>query len=153
MEINQDFNQPRNFSEETVHDQHVGWKAMGERIYNDTGILIQREMSLIRAEFREKILDLRKGSVALGLGLALILLSVFSLMATLIMLLGTFIPLWVAGLSITVLFFIVGFGLYKGGKEKFDMEELRPHHSLEALNEMKKIVKENYYEFKSGPKQ
>jgi hypothetical protein len=135
-----------------VSHHETGWRVMGEKLYTDLNILIKREIALVRAEFSEKIFDIRKGAVAMGIGIALIFLSIFALMATFILVLGMFIPLWSAALGVTVLFAVIGYALYKGGKQKLDIEELKPHHSIEAVNEMKKIVKENYYEFKSGTK-
>lgn len=140
-------------SDQTSPVHHAGFRDMGEKLYNDLGLLLQREVALVRAEFKEKVTDLRKGTIAMGIGMSLIFLSIFALMATIIMVLGMIVPWWSAALAVTILFALVGFALYKGGKGKIDMDELRPRHSLEALNEMKKIVKENYYEFKSGPKQ
>lgn len=152
MDTNQEQNQTAPLTNDSeIH--HNGFREMGEKLYNDLGILLQREISLVRTEVREKVNDLRQGSLAIGIGLSLLFLSIFSLMATLIMVLGMIIPWWTAALAVTVLFALVGFALYKGGKEKIEIDELKPRHSIETLNEMKKIVKENYYEFKSGPKQ
>ena len=153
MDTNQEFTQPSEDFGEVGPDREVGLRVKGEKLYNDLEVLIRSEMKLVRSEIREKVHDLRKGSISIGIGISLLFLSLFSLMATFILVLGMFIPWWTAALGVTVLFALVGFALFRGGKEKIEIDELRPRHSIEALNEMKKIVKENYYEFKSGPKQ
>jgi len=152
MDITQN-NDPNYQAPRTEANHHeIGWRVMGEKLFTDLNILMKREMDLVRSEFAEKIFDIRKGVVAMGAGLGLIFLSIISLMTTIILVLDMFIPLWASALGVTVLFALIGYALFKGGKQKLEIEELKPHHSIEAVNEMKKIVKENYYEFKSGTK-
>jgi hypothetical protein len=111
-------------------------------------MLWDRQSMLIRTEMNEKLAEVKAASVSIGIGSALLLAGVFSLVATAIICLALVVPLWASAVIVTALCLVVGGVMVFGAKKKLEADNIKPVHSIEAFGEISNTLKERLYEFK-----
>ena len=105
--------------------------------------LMSLELSLAKAEMREKLEVYEKNGVALALGagllLAALLLGAWTVNTALTALLDTFLPLgvavWLAPLILTLVFGGIGLSKVKGAIEGIKRESPVPHKTIATLKD------------------
>lgn len=124
------------------------WKMMAENLYHDMSGLWESQSMLIRTEMNEKLTEIKAASVSLGAGSVLMIAGAFSLVATAIISLNLFLPLWASAIIVTVLLFVVGGVLIAGAKKKLEVDKIKPTRSIDTFGEISTTLKERLYEFK-----
>src|SRR3954465_4308644 len=83
------------------------------RLQDDSSTLVRKEIELAKAELREKASLLARAAALGGVAAVLAIFGVFALVLTLIFVLDVWMPLWLAALIVTLVFFLVAavFGL------------------------------------------
>jgi uncharacterized protein YacL len=128
--------------------ERESWKEMFQTLYVDINRLWQKENLLVRTELNEKISDIKVAASSFATGGAVLLVGLFAAVATSIIILDLFLPLWASALIVTVVLLIVGGVMVAGAKKKFEANRLKPTHSLETMSEIKNTFQEKFHEFK-----
>lgn len=103
--------------------------------------LFRQEATLVRTEMTEKAVRFGKDAAALGAGALVLLTAYLTLVATLILGLGTFIPLWLSALLVSILLIIVGVVLLQKGRKDLTQMKAVPERSAETVKETVKWAK------------
>jgi uncharacterized membrane protein YqjE len=77
------------------------------RLQDDSSNLVRKEIELAKAELREKMASLARAAAFGGAAAVLAIFGVFALVLTLIFVLDIWMPLWLAALIVTLVFFLV----------------------------------------------
>jgi hypothetical protein len=123
------------------------WKEMGQDLYQNLNQLWMKERQLVRVELNEKLYELKSASRSMAIGGGLLLVGLFSLIATATIVLDIFLELWLASAIVTGVFLFIGIIAFNVGKRKLEMGKLRPQHSIDALGEIKNTFQEKLNEF------
>jgi hypothetical protein len=70
-----------------------------------------------------------------------------ALVATCIIALDMFVPLWAASAIVTVVVLMIGGLALISGKKKMEADRLKPKHSIDALGEIKNTFQEKFHEY------
>lgn len=124
------------------------WQGMLEHLYRDMGRLWDKERRLISTEISEKVADVKAASVSLITGGVLLFVGVICAAATAIIALSNVTEPWIASLIVTLALVGIGAIMVKAASKKFDADQLRPQHSVEALSEIRQTFQERIHEFK-----
>lgn len=120
-----------------------------KNLVDDTRTLIQEEVALAKAEIREGLAVVGRGTaymaVAAGLGLAALLCGLYAanlaLAAGLIALgVPDLVAVWLAPLILMVIFGAVAFALFKRGQEVLQEAQLVPRQTIQSVGETKDWV-------------
>lgn len=128
--------------------ERESWKGMVQNLYSDINNLWQKESLLIRTELNEKVSEVKTAASSFAIGGAVMFVGLFALVATAIIGLDVFLPLWLSAVIVTAVLFIVGGAMLAGAKKKFEANRLRPNRSIETLSEIKNTFQERIHEFK-----
>jgi hypothetical protein len=134
--------------ESTTTLEPDSWKVMFEHFYSDMTVLLAKESRLIRAEISEKFSEARTALVSMVLGSLFLLVGLFSVVATSIIVLNLFLPLWASAAIVSTIFLIVGGIMVSGAKQKLEADKLKLTGSMETLGEISTTFKERINEFK-----
>lgn len=129
--------------------ERESWKGMAENLYSDLASLWSKESELIRAEMNEKITDAKSGIISAVAGGVVLFVGLQCLAAFAIIALDLALPLWVAALTVTAAFMIVGGIMLSAAKKKLDAEKLKPRRSVDAFGEIQTTLKEKVNEFRT----
>jgi uncharacterized membrane protein YqjE len=128
--------------------ERESWGNMVERLTTDMSMLWDRQSQMIVTELDEKITTLKTASVSMVSGGVLMFVGLVCLAVTCILALSNFMQPWIAAGLVTVVLFLVGIVMLKGGQKKLAGKGLVPEQSIEALGEIKNTFRERIYEFK-----
>jgi hypothetical protein len=128
------------------HFERDSWKEMGQKLYSDISILLNREGELIRAEVNEKAVEAKNGAVSLIGGGVALFVGLICVAATSIILLDLVTEIWLAASIVTVVFLLVGAIMLYAAKEKLASKRLKPNRSIEAFGEIRHSLKEKVNE-------
>jgi len=116
----------------------VGQVSVGElvgEVLQDVSTLIRKEIDLAKAEVREEVTKAGKGVGMLGGAGVAGWFTLMFLSLTVAWLLDTWMPLWVAGLIVTVLWGIGATVLALQGRNKLRQVNPKPEQTVETLKE------------------
>ena len=122
-------------------------KEMGQNLYSDINQLWMRQSELVKTELNEKISDVKTATGYLGVGGVLLFVGLMALVATCIIALDMFVPLWAASAIVTVVVLMIGGLALISGKKKMEADRLKPKHSIDALGEIKNTFQEKFHEY------
>ena len=136
-------------SGETLPPEDLREKSLPElvkQLTDQTTTLIQQEIQLAKVETREaidiakaemtdKAKEAGKGAGMLGGAAVLGLLAGIAFTAFLILVLGTFMPEWLAALIVTVLYAAIAAALAMRGKKQLQSIEPAPRETIETVKE------------------
>jgi cation transport ATPase len=128
--------------------ERESWKGMVQNLYSDINNLWQKESLLIRTELNEKVSDVKTAASSFAIGGAVLFVALFALVATAVIGLDVFLPLWLSAVIVTAVMFIVGAVMLTGAKKQFEANRLKPTRSIETLSEIKNTFQERIHEFK-----
>ena len=121
-------------------DRSLG-DLLGE-LTQETITLIRHEFALAKAETTRNIVRAGKQMGLLAAGGALVYAGVLALIAALIILLDRAgMPLWGAALLVGILVIGAGSVLVMKGLEALKRQDLKPHKTLNSLEEIKEAMK------------
>lgn len=138
------------FSSSEVQHSPENWNSMLQHLYADLSDLVEKQAELVRIEMKEKVEDLKKSVVSLAIGGSLLLVGLFALVATSIIVLDVWLPLWMASVVVTAILCIVGGVMLINAKKKLAAKAFVPHESIETLGQIKNTFKEHINEYKSN---
>ena len=128
--------------------ERESWKDMAQHLYTDMNHLWQKQSLLVSAELNEKITEIKVAVGSLAVGAALLLVGLFSLVATAIILIDLVAPLWLSALLVTAVLMIVGGAMLIGAKKKLEADKIKPKKSIETFGEIRNTFQERIHEFK-----
>jgi uncharacterized membrane protein YqjE len=137
---------PRRMDDGTYVEKE-SWKVTAEHLYHDMSRLMMREAELIRVEMGEKIDQIKQALLPMVLGGVFLAVGGLTLVATTIIVLNYFMPLWLSAVLVTAVLLVAGGLLINSAKSKLEKEELTPRQSVETLKEIKTTFKERVNEF------
>lgn len=105
----------------------------------ESSTLLKQELTLAKAEMRESARSIGKDVAMLAIGGSVLLVAALVLTAALVMLLGdAFDNYWLGALIVGVLYAIVGAVLLSKAKNNLKKEDLKPHATLQTLQDDKR---------------
>ncbi len=101
----------------------------------ETGTLVRQEVRLAQIEMTDKATFAGKQAAFIAAGGALGIVGMLSLVAALILGLGTLIPLWVSALIVGIVFVIAAVVLAEVGVQRLKNLDPRPRQTISELKE------------------
>lgn len=101
----------------------------------ETSTLVRQEVKLAQIEMTEKATFVGKNAAFIAAGGAIGIVGMLSLVAALILGLGTLIPLWTSALLVGVVFIAAAVGLAEVGVQRLKKIDVRPHQTVYELKE------------------
>ncbi len=104
-------------------------------IAGDVRILAQKETELARAELMEQVDHVKRGAILGGVALVASALALIFLFVTVMLVLNTFMPLWLAAVFTTLI--IAGAAIFTGSlaMQQFKRFSLKPARTLASVRE------------------
>jgi hypothetical protein len=136
---------PRSAARTQAFRSETPERSIGELISaltSETRSLVRDEIRLAQAELKANTAGIAPNAGRVGVGGALLHVSLLTFTATLVMLLATFMQPWIAGLIVTVLYAIVGLSMLKGGLRGLRKVSLTPKETIRTLQEDVQWAKE-----------
>jgi hypothetical protein len=106
-----------------------------KQLADQTSTLVRKEIDLAKAELAQKGKEAGKGAGMLGGAGVLALLAAIAFTAFLILILGTFLPDWLAALIVTVLYGAIAAVLALQGKKQLQSITPAPEQTIETVKE------------------
>jgi cytochrome c biogenesis protein CcdA len=101
----------------------------------ETGTLVRQEVRLAQVEMTEKAVFAGKQAAFIAAGGAIGIVGMLSLVAALILGLGTLIPLWTSALLVGAVFVIAAVALAEIGVQRLKKFDPRPRQTILELKE------------------
>jgi cytochrome c biogenesis protein CcdA len=101
----------------------------------ETGTLVRQEVRLAQVEMTEKAVFAGKQAAFIAAGGAIGIVGMLSLVAALILGLGTLIPLWTSALLVGAVFVIAAVALAEVGVQRLKKFDPRPRQTILELKE------------------
>jgi drug/metabolite transporter (DMT)-like permease len=121
--------------------QQQGWKpepSIGELfgdLTRETKHLVRQEVELAKVELKESAIRMGKGAGFIGAGVVLATGAMLSLLAGVIALLGTFMPVWLAALIVSIAIGSAAYVLVNRGIKALQTVELTPQETIATVRE------------------
>lgn len=128
----------------TVHPSRDD-RSLGELLSDlshEMTTLVRQEVRLATAEMSQKATTVGKNLGYLAIGAAVAYAGLLTLVATLVIVLAYFLPLWLSALLVGVVVLGVGYALVQKGLNTLRSMDLAPHQTVATLNEDKQWAKE-----------
>ncbi|MFO0752885.1 MAG: phage holin family protein [Thermodesulfovibrionales bacterium] len=104
--------------------------------------LFRQEVDLAKMELSQKLSRMVKDVTFLALGIAVGYAAFLALAATVVVILGTFLPWWLSALIVTALLAGGAYALVRKGMDDMRRGDLAPRQTIETLKEDREWVKE-----------
>lgn len=125
---------------------------------SESSRLVQQEVSLAKAEMREKVNVYERNAARIAIGGALLLGAVLvlviavnrALTALLHQFMAIELAVWVAPLILAVVFGLIGWSMVRGGQRAIKEEGVMPQQTMETLRQEKDWVKREVREATNG---
>ncbi|UFS69182.1 phage holin family protein [Geomonas sp. RF6] len=119
-------------------------RPLGElfsELMNEIRTLLKQEVTLLRTEMSEKAIRFGKDAAALGAGAVVLHTAFLTIVATLVLALGNFVPMWLSALLISILLVVGGVVLIQKGRKDLTQMKAVPERSTETVKETVKWAK------------
>jgi hypothetical protein len=123
----------------------TGQRPLGElfsELAHETGTLVRKEVQLAKVEMTAKAKVAGRDAALVAGGGSIVAIGAMALVAALILLLGTIIPLWASALIVGSMVTITGGVLVVLGIRAFKGLDKAPRQTLETLEEDKRWLSE-----------
>jgi len=111
----------------------------------ETSVLVRKEIELAKTEMTDKAGKVGKNVASLAIGGAVAYAGALALIAGVILLLGTAIPLWVSALIVGLVVAGVGYFLIQKGLTALKQIDVVPRQTIETLKEDKEWAKDQIH--------
>jgi uncharacterized membrane protein YqjE len=126
------------------------------QLSTDTVDLMRQELELAKAEMREKMEVYQRGTMAIGIGAALLLGALFfglwtvnfALTALLAQAMDLDVAIWLSPLILTIALGAVGWSMIKGAKARMKGEGIVPRQTSDTLKQDGRWAREKVHEIK-----
>jgi hypothetical protein len=109
--------------------------ALFSELTQEVRTLFRQEMNLFVAEIKEKLVDIAKDALAIGVGVTMLYFGSFVLIAALVLGLATVMPAWGAALLVAAAFIGTGIVLVQRGRRNLAQLDKKPEQTVETLKE------------------
>jgi uncharacterized membrane protein YqjE len=129
------------------HDyrHHYDERTLSE-LFNDLSrdarVLVRQEVALAKVELKEKGTQIGKDVAMIAAGGAVAYAGFLFLMATFVITLAQFMPLWLSALIISVVVLLAGILLIQQGQSSLQKRNLTPRQTVDTLKETKEWAQE-----------
>jgi uncharacterized membrane protein YqjE len=127
--------------EQPVTDQRSVRDLLSELV-SEIQTLLRQEIALTKAEMSRKIKAYSKDVALLVAGATIGFVGFQALVATTIILLDLFLPLWLSALIVTALLLIGAYVLVRRGMDDMQQRSITPEQTVESLKEDKEWLQE-----------
>ncbi len=120
-------------------------RSLGElfsELAQETSTLVRQEVDLAKTEMSEKASRVGKDVGFLAAGGAVAYAGLLAILAAVIVVLDTFLPLWLAALLVGLVMVGVGYFLVKKGLDALKQENIAPQQTIETLKEDGQWIKD-----------
>ncbi|HKH12062.1 MAG TPA: phage holin family protein [Rubrobacter sp.] len=120
-------------------------RSLGElfsELAQETSTLVRQEVDLAKTEMSQKASRVGKDVGFLAAGGALAYAGLLAILAAVIVVLDTFLPLWLAALLVGLVVVTVGYFLVKKGLDALKREDVAPRQTIETLKEDGQWIKD-----------
>ncbi|CAA9475414.1 MAG: hypothetical protein AVDCRST_MAG12-1120 [uncultured Rubrobacteraceae bacterium] len=120
-------------------------RTLGElfsELAQETSTLVRQEVNLAKTEVSQKASRVGKDVGFLAAGGAVAYAGLLAILAAIIVVLDTFLPLWLAALLVGLVVAAVGAFLIKKGLDALRTEDLAPRQTMETLKEDGQWIKD-----------
>jgi len=97
--------------------------------------LLRQELDLFVAEMKEKMIDIVKDTLEIGMGVAFLYFGSLVLVAAIVLGLATVMPAWGAALVVAAAFIGMGVALVLVGRKNLVQLDKKPEQTVETLKE------------------
>ena len=104
----------------------------------ETGTLVRQEVQLAKTEIAVKAKETGKDAAMIGLGTALGHAALLSLVAGVILALGSVIPLWLSAFFVSAMLGVAAYVLILRGRERLHFVRPLPQQTVQTLKEDKR---------------
>ncbi len=131
----------KNPSETTRHRDEPSLKELLNDLKSETQLLIQKEVQLAKSELKQKSLIWQKSAKFIGIGGALAYAGLLVILGGIVLILATFLALWLAALVVGVVTAGIGYSLLQKGSKDLQRTPVVPEQTRETLEEDKRWLK------------
>ncbi len=120
-------------------------RTLGElfsELAQETSTLVRQEVNLAKTEMSQKASRVGKDVGFLAAGGVVAYAGLLAILAAVIVVLDTFLPLWLAALLVGLVVVAVGYSLIKKGLDALKREDLAPRQTMETLKEDGQWIKD-----------
>ena len=120
-------------------------RSLGElfsELAQETSTLVRQEVDLAKTEMSQKASRVGKDVGLLAAGGAVAYAGLLAILAAVIVVLNTFLPLWLAALVVGLVVAAVGYFLVKKGLDALKKEDVAPRQTIETLKEDGQWIKD-----------
>lgn len=107
----------------------------------ETVLLIQKEMELLRIEVSQKMVQIVKDLVAMGIGGVLLHCGLLTIIAAIVLGVAEFMAPWLSALVVGVVLCALGGVLVQKGRKEMSRLEMVPEKTTQTLKETAKWAK------------
>ncbi len=111
------------------------------QLAHEVPTLLAAELALLKAEAQSALRTTQAGVGAVATGGAVMLAGLLFVLLAAVYALSTVVAPWLAALIVGVVALLVGWGMVKAGKHKFDADALRPDRTIDNLNKDKDALR------------
>jgi hypothetical protein len=119
-------------------------RSMGELLtdlINHMSTLVRTEIELARAEMSQKISKTVKDVATMAIGGSILFAGFLALLATAVIVLGKWMPLWVSALIVSLVALTVGAVMLFAAKNRLSKRDMKPSQTIISLKENKAWIK------------
>jgi len=116
-----------------TEDRSLG-ELLGD-LARETGLLVRNEVALAKTELSQKASHVSKHAGIIGAGGALAYAGLLAIVAGIIVLLDTWLPLWGAALLVGIILAVIGGAMAMNGVNGLKKESLAPEQTIDTLKE------------------
>jgi hypothetical protein len=109
--------------------------ALVSELTREVRTLFRKELNLFAAEIKEKLTEIAKDALAIGMGVTMLYFGTFVLIAAVVLGLATVMPAWGAALLVAAAFFGTGIALVQRGRKNLVQLDKKPEQTVETLKE------------------
>jgi hypothetical protein len=120
-------------------------RSLGElfsELAQETSTLVRQEVDLAKTEIGQKASRVGKDVGFLAAGGAVAYAGLLAILAAVVVVLDTFLPLWLAALLVGLVVAAVGYFLVKKGLDALKSEDVAPRQTIETLKEDGQWIKD-----------
>ncbi|WP_109513132.1 phage holin family protein [Pseudomonas ovata] len=121
-------------------DSDTSVLGLVRQLAHEVPLLVSKEMALAKAELRESLVATRNGARSIASGIVLLLAGLVVVLLAVVQILAWYIALWLAALVVGIAAMIAGAVLLKAGNRQFDLSNLTPERTAQALNKDKQTL-------------
>jgi cytochrome c biogenesis protein CcdA len=118
-----------------IVDKEPSVKELFGDLARETSTLVRQEVRLAQVEMTEKATYASKQAAFIAAGGGVGIVGMLSLVAALILGLGTFIPLWTSALIVGLVFVIAAVALAEIGVQRLKLLDPKPRQTIHEIKE------------------